>query len=298
MLSEDTAKTATKSSPSMRFFFCQPPTIGSMTFHGTPSTALVTGASGGIGEAIARQLASRGADLILVARSADRLHALAGELSQQHGIRAEVIAADLSCPDAGRTLEAEVAARGLQVDLLVNNAGFGGFSEFARQDPQDIGEMIAVNITALTDLTRRFLPPMLERGRGRVLNVASTAGFVPGPLMAVYYATKAYVLSFSEGVNEELRGTGLSVTALCPGPVDTGFQDAASLHESRLMSGLTRLAVVDVDTVARIGVEATLRGQGVAVAGGANKLQVSAFRLLPRSVAARVIAGVQARRRT
>lgn len=269
-----------------------------MTFHGTPSTALITGASGGIGEAIARQLASRGADLILVARSADRLHALAGELSQRHGIRAEVIAADLSCPDAGRTLEAEVAARGLQVDLLVNNAGFGGFSEFARQDPQDIGEMIAVNITALTDLTRRFLPPMLERGRGRVLNVASTAGFVPGPLMAVYYATKAYVLSFSEGVNEELRGTGLSVTALCPGPVDTGFQDAASLHESRLMSGLTRLAVVDVDTVARIGVEATLRGQGVAVAGGANRLQVSAFRLLPRSVAARVIAGVQARRGT
>lgn len=267
-----------------------------MNLHGTRSTALVTGASGGIGEAMARQLAARGANLILVARSEARLQTLAEELARQHGIRAEVIATDLSRPGAGESLQNEVEARGLQVDLLVNNAGFGGFSEFARQDAQEISEMITVNVTALTDLTRRFLPAMLQRGRGRVLNVASTAGFVPGPLMAVYYATKAYVLSFSEAVNEELRGTGLSVTALCPGPVETGFQDAATLNESRLMSGVTRLAVLDVDTVARTGVEAMLRGQGVAVAGLANKVQVSSFRLLPRSVAARIIAGVQARR--
>lgn len=261
-----------------------------------PSTALITGASSGIGEAIARQLAARGANLILVARSEGKLRALAEELRVQYGVEAGVIAADLSRPDAGKALQAEVEERGLAVDLLVNNAGFGGFSEFARQDQDEIGEMIAVNVTALTDLTRRFLPAMLERGRGRVLNVASTAGFIPGPLMAVYYATKAYVLSFSEAVNEELRGTGLSVTALCPGPVDTGFQDAATLNESRLMSGVTRLAMLDVDAVARIGVEAMLRGQGVAVAGLANKVQVSAFRVLPRAVAARVIAGVQARR--
>ncbi|CAM4375455.1 SDR family NAD(P)-dependent oxidoreductase [Deinococcus marmoris] len=260
------------------------------------STALITGASSGIGEAIARQLAAHGANLILVARSERRLQALAAELSQQYGVMATVIAADLSQSGAGRKLQQETEARGLQVDLLVNNAGFGGFSEFARQDPQEISEMIAVNVTALTDLTRLFLPAMLERGRGRVLNVASTAGFIPGPLMAVYYATKAYVLSFSEAVNEELRGTGLSVTALCPGPVDTGFQDAATLNESKLMTGVTRLAMLDVETVARIGVEAMLRGQGVAVAGLANKVQVSAFRLLPRAAAARIIAGVQARR--
>ncbi|GGO32480.1 SDR family NAD(P)-dependent oxidoreductase [Deinococcus humi] len=260
------------------------------------STALVTGASSGIGKGIARQLAAYGANLILVARSEGKLRALADELSRQHGVRADVIAADLSHPEAGQRLEDEVGARGLQVDLLVNNAGFGGFSEFFQQDPNEINEMIAVNVTILTDLTRRFLPPMLERGRGRVLNVASTAGFIPGPLMAVYYATKAYVLSFSEAVNEELRGTGLSVTALCPGPVDTGFQDVATLNESRLMSGLTRLAVLDVETVARIGVDAMLRGQGVAVAGVANRMQVSAFRMLPRAVAARIIAGVQARR--
>ncbi|OLV15642.1 SDR family NAD(P)-dependent oxidoreductase [Deinococcus marmoris] len=260
------------------------------------STALITGASSGIGKAIARQLAAHGANLILVARNERKLQALAEDLTRQYGIRAQVIATDLSHPDAGKLLQDELAVRGLHVDLLVNNAGFGGFSEFARQDQAEIGEMIAVNVTALTDLTRRFLPTMLERGRGRVLNVASTAGFIPGPLMAVYYATKAYVLSFSEAVNEELRGSGLSVTALCPGPVDTGFQDAATLNESKLMTGVTRLAMLDVETVARIGVEAMLRGQGVAVAGLANKVQVSAFRLLPRAAAARIIAGVQARR--
>ncbi len=251
------------------------------------STALITGASSGIGEAIARRLAAHGANLILAARSERKLQVLAEDLTRQYGIRAEVIATDLSYPDAGKLLQDEVTARGLQVDLLVNNAGFGGFSEFARQDPQEISEMIAVNVTAPTDLTRLFLPAMLERGRGRVLNVASTAAFIPGPLIAVYYATKAYVLSFSEAVN---------VTALCPGPVDTGFQDAATLNESRLMTGVTRLAMLDVETVARIGVEAMLRGQGVAVAGAANKVQVSAFRLLPRGVAALIIACVQARR--
>ncbi|MDV6374067.1 SDR family NAD(P)-dependent oxidoreductase [Deinococcus arenicola] len=261
-----------------------------------PSTALITGASSGIGAAIARQLAARGANVILVARSEGKLRALADELSLQYDVEAEVMAADLSRPDAGKALQAQVQARGLQVDLLVNNAGFGGFSEFAQQDQAEIGEMIAVNITALTDLTRRFLPGMLERGRGRVLNVASTAAFIPGPLMAVYYATKAYVLSLSEAVNEELRGTGLSVTALCPGPVETGFQDASNLNESKLLSGATRLAMLDADEVARIGVDAMLRGQAVAVAGGINRVQVSAFRLLPRAAIPRIIAGLQARR--
>ncbi|CAM3450360.1 Short-subunit dehydrogenase [Deinococcus saxicola] len=231
-----------------------------------------------------------------MARSESRLHALAADLSQQHGVFATVIAADLSQTGAVKKLQHGTETRGLQVDLLVNNAGFGSFSGFARQDSQEISEMIAVNVTALTDLTRRFLPAMLERGRGRVLNVSSTAAFIPGPLMAVYYATKAYVLCFSGAVNEELRGTGLSVTALCPSPVDTGFQDAVTLNESRLMTGVIRLAVLDVETVARIGVEAMLRGQGGAVAGLANKVQVSSFRVLPRAAAARIIAGVQARR--
>ncbi|MDB5044927.1 MAG: short-chain dehydrogenase [Deinococcus sp.] len=260
------------------------------------ATALITGASGGIGEAIARQLAAHGAHLILVARSEGKLQALAQQLSAAHGIQAAVIALDLTRPDAGEVLEREVAARQLTVDILVNNAGFGGFSEFWTQDASEINRMVAVNIAALTDLTRRFLPGMVAQGRGRVLNVASTAAFMPGPLMAVYYASKAYVLSFSEAVNEELRGTGVSVTALCPGPVETGFQDAASLNESKLLSGSTRMAMLSADEVARQGVNAMLRGQAVLVAGGVNKVQSLMPRFLPRAAVARLIAQVQARK--
>ncbi|PNY82140.1 SDR family NAD(P)-dependent oxidoreductase [Deinococcus koreensis] len=267
-----------------------------MTALQIPSTALITGASGGIGEEIARQLAARGAHLILVARSEDKLQALAQELSAQHGVQSHVIALDLTRPEAGAELEREIAARGLQVDILVNNAGFGGFSEFWEQDAGEIGRMIAVNIAALTDLTRRFLPGMVQRGRGRVLNVASTAAFMPGPMMAVYYATKAYVLSFSEAVNEELRGRGVGVSALCPGPVETGFQAAADLNQSKLLSGPNRVAMLSAAQVAQIGVDAMLRGQAVAVAGRINQLQVLAPRFLPRAAMTRLIAGIQARR--
>ncbi|WP_019010320.1 SDR family NAD(P)-dependent oxidoreductase [Deinococcus aquatilis] len=261
-----------------------------------PATALITGASGGIGEAIARQLAARGAHLILVARSEGKMQALAQELSAKHGIQAQVIALDLTRPDAGEVLEREVSARQLTVDILVNNAGFGGFSEFWTQDAGEINRMVAVNIAALTDLTRRFLPAMVARGRGRVLNVASTAAFMSGPLMAVYYASKAYVLSFSEAVNEELRGTGVSVTALCPGPVETGFQDAASLGESKLMSAGVRMAMLSADEVARLGVNAMLRSQAVLVAGGLNRVQTLMPRLLPRAAMTRLLARIQARK--
>lgn len=261
-----------------------------------PATALITGASGGIGEAIARQLAARGAHLILVARSEGKMQELSQELSAQHGITAHVIALDLTRPDAGEVLEREVAARQLTVDILVNNAGFGGFSEFWTQDAGEINRMVAVNIAALTDLTRRFLPAMVTRGRGRVLNVASTAAFMPGPLMAVYYASKAYVLSFSEAVNEELRGTGVSVTALCPGPVATGFQDTASLGESKLMSAGVRMAMLSADEVAKLGVDAMLRGQAVLVAGGLNRVQTLMPRLLPRAAMTRLLARIQARK--
>ncbi|WP_082869756.1 SDR family NAD(P)-dependent oxidoreductase [Deinococcus puniceus] len=261
-----------------------------------PATALITGASGGIGEAIARQLAARGAHLILVARSEGKMQTLAQEMSAKHGIQAAVIALDLTRPDAGEVLEREVAARHLTVDILVNNAGFGGFSEFWTQDAGEINRMVAVNIAALTDLTRRFLPDMVTRGRGRVLNVASTAAFIPGPLMAVYYASKAYVLSFSEAVNEELRGTGVSVTALCPGPVETGFQDTANLGESKLLSGVARLSILSAEEVAKQGVNAMLRGQAVLIAGGFNRSQTLLPRLLPRAAVARLMARVQARR--
>lgn len=257
--------------------------------------ALVTGASSGIGEQIARRLAARGNDLVIVARNKEALDALAQELRAAYAISIEVLPADLSDPGAPEQIQARLTDLGWTVDVLVNNAGFGGFGEFHSQDPKAIADMLAVNVVALTDLTRRFLPVMVELGHGRVLNVASTAAFQPGPLMAVYYATKAYVLSLSEGLAEELRGTGVTVTALCPGPVDSGFQETASLQESRLLSGPVRRLTMPASGVSRIGVDAMYAGKPVAVAGLGNRMQTVMPRLLPRSVVTRIIAQAQAR---
>lgn len=277
--------------------------LGSMTQPPAPpalnmrtSTALITGASSGIGESLARQLAAHGAHLILVARTEDRLHALAAELGARYRVQVHVLPADLNRPGAAAELHAAVQARGLNVDILVNNAGLGGYGEFSTQPADEIDRMIAVNISALTGLTRAFLPDMLARGRGRVLNVASTAAFQPGPLMAVYYATKAYVLSFSEAVAEEVAGSGVSVTALCPGPVQTGFQAVSRLGESDLLSGPARLVILSADEVARQGVRGLLVGQRVVVAGRLNRVQTLLPRLLPRAVMTRLIGRVQARR--
>jgi uncharacterized protein len=277
--------------------------LGSMTQTPAPpalnmrtSTALITGASSGIGESLARQLAAHGAHLILVARTEDRLHALAAELGARYRVQVHVLPADLNWPGAAAELHAAVQARGLNVDILVNNAGLGGYGEFSTQPSDEIDRMIAVNISALTGLTRAFLPDMLARGRGRVLNVASTAAFQPGPLMAVYYATKAYVLSFSEAVAEEVAGSGVSVTALCPGPVQTGFQAVSRLGESDLLSGPARLVILSADEVARQGVRGLLVGQRVVVAGRLNRVQTLLPRLLPRAVVTRLIGRVQARR--
>lgn len=261
-----------------------------------PATALVTGASGGIGGALARQLAAHGANLLLTARREVALEELAAELRGRFGVQAHPLALDLSRPGAGERLERELAARGRTVDLLVNNAGFGGFGEFHTQDPGEIARMMQVNMVTLTDLTRRLLPGMVARGRGRVLNVASTAAFQPGPLMAVYYASKAYVLSLSEALNEELRGSGVHVTALCPGPVETGFQAASNLEESRLLSGPARAVLLGAEEVARQGVRAMLAGQAVVVPGRLNQVQTGLPRLLPRAAMTRLIHAAQARR--
>lgn len=261
-------------------------------------TALITGASGGIGEHIARQLAAKGTHLILVARGEGKLQALATELSAQHGVQAHVLPADLTRADAAATLAREVGARGLRVDVLVNNAGFADYGEFHTLDLGKQLDMIQVNITALTELTHRFLPGMVQRGRGRVLNIASTAAFMPGPLMAVYYATKAYVLSFSEALQEELRGTGVHVTAACPGPVSTGFQQAAQMQGSRLIASQTSQGLIMTpDKVAREAVDAMLRGQSVRVIGRMNQVQALMPRLLPRGLTPRIVKQAQARTR-
>jgi short-subunit dehydrogenase len=252
--------------------------------------ALVTGASGGIGAELARVLAANGHDLVLVARTTDRLAAVARELSAAHGIEARTLAADLALGDAPEVVARSLASEGGEVDVLVNNAGFGLHGPFATTDGARELEMIALNVCALTRLTKALLPGMIARRRGRILNLASTAGFVPGPYMAVYYATKAYVVSFSQAIAEELRGTGVTVTALCPGATRTGFAGTAGMEGSRLFR---RGVVMDAATVARAGYDGMMAGRAIVVPGLANKAIVASTRVSPRGLLARVTARLQ-----
>ncbi len=245
------------------------------------STALVTGASSGIGLELARILAADH-DVVLAARSADKLEALAAELGS-----ARVIAVDLADPAGTRKLVSELA----DVDVLVNNAGFADWGLFADASETKLDEMVELNVGALTHLTRAYLPGMLARGTGKVLNLASTAAFQPGPLMAVYYATKAYVLSFSEALAEETRGTGVTVTALCPGPTASGFQAAAEMEDSRLVKGRK---LPSAAKVAAYGVKAMQRGDVVAVPGMANKMLAASVRVSPRPMVRRLVHRMQA----
>jgi short-subunit dehydrogenase len=247
--------------------------------------ALLTGASSGIGRELARLFAADGWDLVLVARREEALRALAGELRVRHGVRAHVVPTDLADPAGPARLADEVEARGLAVDALVNNAGMGVRGRFAETDWATERDLLMVNVGALTDLTKRFLPGMLSRGRGRILNLASTAAFQPGPLMAVYFASKAYVLHFSLALADELAGSGVTVTTLCPGPTRTGFADVAGAESTRMFR---RGRGDDPARVARIGYRATMAGRRMVVVGWWNRLQVFGTRFAPRSLAAAV----------
>jgi short-subunit dehydrogenase len=257
-----------------------------------PSTVLITGASGGIGAELAREYARHGHALVLVARSTGALEALAEELRSTHSVEVRTVVLDLAAPSAADRLVAELDAAEVQVDVLVNNAGFALYGPFAGTDWGKESEMLQLNVATVTALTKKLLPGMLARRRGRILNVASTAGFLPGPLMAVYYATKAYVLSFSEALAEELSGTGITVTALCPGPTRTGFQARASMEASRLVNGKT---LPDAAAVARAGYEGAERGAAVVIPGLQNRFQVSLVRFLPRSMVSRIVHRAQER---
>jgi uncharacterized protein len=241
--------------------------------------ALVTGASRGIGAEIARDLSRRGWDLVLTARSHGPLRELAGELEERDGIRAQVVLADLADPAAPEGLERATESAGIPVDLLVNNAGFGGFGPFLDSELERDLRMIQVNVSAPTALSWRFGHAMKRRGRGRILNVASTGGFQPGPDTAVYYATKAYLLSLSEALRMELRGTGVTVTTFCPGPTATGFQREAGLARPGVLPGVR---VPGAAEVARSGVDAVLRGEGLVIHGWVNRLLSVGVRLTPR----------------
>src|SRR3954469_9678908 len=255
-------------------------------------TALVTGASGGIGEELARLFAADGHDLVLVARGEEKLKRLAEELGAKHGVRARVVPADLSRADAPREIFDELRGEGVEVDALVNNAGIGSYGLFAETDLVQELELLQINVVALTHLTKLFLPSMLARRRGYVCNVASTAGFQPGPLMAVYYASKAYVLSLSEALANECEGTGVRVSALCPGPTETGFVAAAGMSESKLFD---RGAMTARD-VALAGYRGLLAGKGIVIPGLRNAFVARTVGMMPRKMVTKVVRGIQERR--
>jgi uncharacterized protein len=247
------------------------------------NTALVTGASSGIGAAIASELASRGFSLVLAARREERLRSLATELTSEHGVGAEIIAADLGDEAERDRLQSELVGGGRSVEVLVNNAGFGHQADFARSPRERMVEMVRVNVEAVVDLTSRFIGPMVERGRGSVINIASLGAFQPLPGSAVYGASKAFVLSFSEAIRTELRGTGVTVTAVCPGPVRTEFMAAAEVPgvEDRT-PGIVWMSAEDI---ARHAVDGAAHDKRVVVPGTLNRAGALAGQHSPRAVA-------------
>jgi hypothetical protein len=257
-------------------------------------TALITGASSGIGREIARVHAGRGGDLVVVARRADRLEALKAELEAAHGVAVHALPLDLTAPGAADEAMRFVAGRGLAVDILVNNAGFGGGGSFAAR-PDGVDEvMVRLNVEAPVALCRRFLPGMIARGNGQVLNVGSIVGFAPGPGMAVYAASKAFLLSFSEALSEELTGSGVTVTVLCPGLTATEFHGAAGyVPEGRTIAGGR-----DPRPVAEAGYAAMLAGRRVAFSETSTALAAQAPRLMPRRLLTTIVARMMRDRRT
>lgn len=252
----------------------------------------MTGGSSGIGRQLAGLFAADGHELVLVARGEERLRQVAAELEARHAAPVHVVPADLALPDAAERIGASVERLGLMIDHLVNNAGFSVYGPFVESDPEAQRTLIAVNVTALTALSRRFLPAMIARGAGRVLNVASTAAFQPGPRMAVYYASKAFVLSFSMALSVEMRGTGVTVTALCPGPAPTGFAERAGVERTRLFR--TKWFSTDPRVVARAGYVGMREGKAIVVPGAIHKVHDVAVRLVPRLFAARLAGRIQA----
>jgi short-subunit dehydrogenase len=257
--------------------------VNSLHHSLSSSTALVTGASGGIGKELARLCAQDGMNVVLIARSKSALHELATELEAKYKITAIVLVKDLSLPNAANDIFNEIVARNISVDVLINNAGFGLVGAFSDCSFDDTLKLISVNIVALTELTRCFLPSMIERRKGKILNIASTAAFLPGPFMAIYYASKAYVLSLSEALSEELKGTTISVTALCPGPTLTGFIKSAHAEKLNLFNRGS-LSKMTAGPVALIGYRAMQQGRRTVIAGWYNNIMLFFIAFVPKSI--------------
>lgn len=255
----------------------------------SPKTALITGASSGIGLELAHLFAQDGYRLVLVARNRGALRQVGDDLQSRYGVTVRIAPKDLAHPASPDELYHELQESGVVLDVLVNNAGFGAAGPFLKTNWANESEMIQVNITALTHLTKLFLPQIRAR-EGKLLNVASVAGFLPGPFMSVYYASKAYVLSFSEALAEEMIGTGVTVTCLCPGPVNTNFQKRAYVQETAMVnSPLT----VDVREVARIGYEGMKQGKRIVIPGWKNRILVEGVRLAPRNLLTKMVRRLQ-----
>ncbi|EDX86210.1 KR domain superfamily [Synechococcus sp. PCC 7335] len=247
-------------------------------------TVLITGASRGIGEAFAQVYAEKQDNLILVARNESDLNALKADLSSQYNINIVVLACDLTKEEEVQQVYDQVEQQNLTVDVLINNAGYGDYGEFVSADWPKLQGMILLNVLALTRLSHLFLPSMIARGQGQILNVSSTAAFQPGPRMAVYFATKAYVLSLSEALSAETEGTGVSVTVLCPGPTQSNFGQNANMEQMALGGNVTSDKLPSALDVAEYGYKALNRGEVVAVHGAINKVLTFMPRLTPRAV--------------
>lgn len=248
-------------------------------------TALITGASNGIGLELARIHASKGGNLVLVARNKSKLDEIKNELENIFNVAVYTIGKDLSVVNAAQDVYDETSKQNIQIDFLINNAGFGDFGLFADADWNKELEMINLNISTLTLFTKLYLQDMVKRGSGKIMNLASTASFQPGPMMAVYFATKSYVLSFSEAISNEVSNKGVSVTALCPGPTTSGFQTAASMDNSKLFNNKN---LPTSKEVAKYGYNAMIKGKTVAIHGIMNNILASSIRFVPRAMVLKV----------
>ncbi len=250
-----------------------------------PTVALITGASEGIGYELAKCFARERHNLVLVARNEEKLKSVAAEISSAYGVQVSYIVQDLSDADAARQVFEEVQKQGMAIDFLVNNAGTGTYGIFAETDLEREQRMMQLNMLAVTALTKLVLQGMLDRHQGKILNVASTAAFQPGPLMAVYYATKAYVLSFSEALANELKGSGVTASVLCPGPTRSGFQQSAGMESSKLF----RRGVMNASDVAEIAYREFMRGKTTIIPGLRNKILAQSVRLSPRKLVPMIV---------
>lgn len=257
----------------------------------TKKTALITGASKGLGKEFARIHAAKGGSLVLVARSKDRLQLLKQELETQYKtIRIDILVKDLTAPNSAVEVYNEVKEKNIQIDYLINNAGLGEFELFTDTNWDRVAQMIDLNISVLTHLCHLFLPDMVARKEGKIMNIASTAAFQPGPMMAVYFASKSYVLHLSEALNNEVKDSGVSITAFCPGPTDTNFMDDSKMKQSRLLEH-TKLA--SSSAVALVGYKAMINAKAVKIHGVFNNAMVFSLRLVPRKWVVALLAKMQ-----